>query len=88
MNVIFVTCLACADLVLVSESLISILEQFKVIITCSSQAFTTTLATTGFTSMLSYHSSMGTKTKKKAGTDLGCTGVVDSFYFNDTYYDC
>ncbi|XP_074638300.1 melatonin receptor type 1B-like [Acropora palmata] len=47
-NVIFVTCLACADLVLVSESLISILKQFKIIIPCSSQAFTTTLATTGF----------------------------------------
>ncbi|XP_029214396.2 melatonin receptor type 1B-like [Acropora millepora] len=47
-NVIFVTCLACADLVLLSESLISILKQFKIIIPCSSQAFTTTLATTGF----------------------------------------
>ena len=47
-NVIFVTCLACAELVLVSESLISILKQFKIIIPCSSQAFTTTLATTGF----------------------------------------
>ena len=47
-NVIFVTCLACADLVLVSESLISILEQFKIIIPCSSQAFTMTLVTTGY----------------------------------------
>ncbi|XP_067044662.1 neuropeptide Y receptor type 6-like [Acropora muricata] len=47
-NVIFVTCLACADLVLVSESLISTLKQFKIIIPCLSQAFTTTLATTGY----------------------------------------
>ena len=51
-NVIFVTCLACADLVLVFESLISILEQLKIIIPCSSQAFTTTLATAGFNAAL------------------------------------
>ena len=31
---------------------------------------------------------MGTQTKKKEGTDLGFTGVVDSSYFGDTYYDC
>ena len=47
-NVIFVTCLACADLVLVFESLISILEQLKIIIPCSLQAFTMTLVTTGY----------------------------------------
>ena len=41
----------------------------------------------GHTSMLCHHSSMGTQTKKKEGTDLGFTGVVDSFYYNDTYYD-
>ena len=47
-NVIFVTCLACADLVLVFESLISILEQLKINIPCSLQAFTMTLVTTGY----------------------------------------
>ncbi|XP_074639676.1 melatonin receptor type 1A-like [Acropora palmata] len=47
-NVIFVTCLACADLVLLSESLISILKQFKIIISCSLQAFNLTLITTGY----------------------------------------
>ncbi|XP_015778560.1 PREDICTED: neuropeptide Y receptor type 6-like [Acropora digitifera] len=48
-NVIFVTCLACADLVLVcSNSLISILGQFKIIIPCSSQVFSMTLVTTGY----------------------------------------
>ena len=47
-NVIFVTCLACADLVLVSESLISILNQFKITISCSSQAFNLTLITTSY----------------------------------------
>ena len=48
-NVIFVTCLARADLVLVcSNSLTFILEQFKTIIPCSLQAFTVTLVTTGY----------------------------------------
>ncbi|XP_074639505.1 melatonin receptor type 1A-like [Acropora palmata] len=48
-NVIFVTCLARADLVLVcSNSLTFILEQFKTIIPCSLQAFTVTLITTGY----------------------------------------
>ncbi|XP_067045024.1 neuropeptide FF receptor 1-like [Acropora muricata] len=48
-NVIFVTCLACADLVLVcTNSLTFILEQFKTIIPCSLQAFTVTLVTTGY----------------------------------------
>ena len=48
-NVIFVTSLACADLVLVcSDSLISILARFKIIIPCSSQVFTLTLLTTGY----------------------------------------
>ena len=48
-NVIFVTSLACADLVLLcSDSLISILELFKIIIPCSSQAFTLTIVTTGY----------------------------------------
>ena len=47
-NGIFVTCLAFADLVLVSESLISILKQFKIIISCSSHVFNLTLITTGY----------------------------------------
>ena len=48
-NVIFVTSLACADLVLVcSDSLISILARFKIIIPCSSQPFPLTLLTTGY----------------------------------------
>ena len=48
-NVIFVTSLACADLVLVCpDSLISILELFKIIIPCSLQAFTLTIVTTGY----------------------------------------
>ena len=48
-NVIFVTCLARADLVLVcSNSLTFILEQFKTIIPCSLQAFTVTIVTTGY----------------------------------------
>ena len=51
-NVIFVTCLACADLVLLSESLISILKQFKIIISCSSQAFNLTLITRGYNARL------------------------------------
>ena len=47
-NVIFVTSLACADLVLLcSDSLISIFELFK-IIPCSPQAFTLTIVTTGY----------------------------------------